>query len=63
MRTWLLEILSVLLIAASGYFFYKTLKLLTDRDYVGAILTMFIGFAVIRVGSDMAKLSLWNSRD
>jgi hypothetical protein len=63
MRPRLLEILSVILILGSFFCFYWCLRLLTNRDYVGAILVMFIGFAVIRVGSDMAKLSLWDGRD
>lgn len=63
MRARVLEFLAIVLIALSCYAFYLCLRHLTDRDYVGAILIMFIGFALIRVGSDMAKLSLWDGRE
>jgi hypothetical protein len=63
MRPRLLETLSLLLIGLSIFTFYTCLKHLTDRDYVGAILIMFIGFALLRVGSDFARLSLWDGKD
>jgi hypothetical protein len=63
MRARLLEILAVALLLAGGYFFYVCLRHLTDRDYVGSILIMFIGISLLRVGSDMAKLSLWDGRE
>jgi hypothetical protein len=63
MRSRLLEALSLGLIGLSIFTFYRCLKHLTDRDYVGAILIMFIGFALLRVGSDFARLSLWDGKD
>jgi hypothetical protein len=33
-------------------------RFLARRDYVSAILLMFIGFAVIRVGAELARLAL-----
>lgn len=63
MRSRLLELLAVALILGGGYFFYICLRHLTDRDYVGAILILSIGLALLRVGSDMAKLSMWDGRD
>jgi len=55
MRRVLLEVLALVLIAASLIFFVECILFLTRRDYVAAILLMFIGFAVIRAGSDMAR--------
>jgi hypothetical protein len=57
-RRRLFELLSALLLAASLLFFYRCLGALADRDYVAAILVMFIGFAVLRVGGDLARLAL-----
>ena len=58
MRRWFFEVLSVLLLGGSLVFFYRSLTSLEQHDYVAAILLMFIGFAVIRVGADLARLSL-----
>jgi len=58
MRKSFFEILSVVLIGGSIAFFYKCVTYLERRDYVAAILLAFVGFAVIRVGSEMARLAL-----
>ena len=58
MRRWFFEILAALLLCGSLVFFYDCIRSLAERDYVGAILLMFIGFAVIRVGADLARLAL-----
>jgi hypothetical protein len=63
MRAKVLEFMSLALIGLSIFAFYTCLRHLTDRDYVGAILIMFIGFALIRVGSDFARLSLWDGKE
>ena len=63
MRPTLLVFFSVLLLLGSLFFFYVCLRMLTERDYVSAILLMFIGFAILRVGSDFTKLSLWDGRE
>jgi hypothetical protein len=56
-RPWL-EILAALLLIGSLFFFYRSVTALEQHDYVAAILLMFIGFAVIRVGSDLCRLAL-----
>jgi hypothetical protein len=57
-RRWFFELVSALLLAGSLVFFYRCVVSLSEHDYVAAILLMFIGFAVIRVGCDLARLSL-----
>ncbi|HEY1556994.1 MAG TPA: hypothetical protein VGF94_19300 [Kofleriaceae bacterium] len=52
------EVLAVLLIAGSMFFFKETLDYLARRDYVAAVLVMVIGIAVIGVGKEMARLAL-----
>jgi hypothetical protein len=58
MRRWFFEVLSVALLGGSLVFFYRCITSLEQHDYVAAILLMFIGFAVIRVGADLARLAL-----
>jgi hypothetical protein len=57
-RTYFFEVLSLGLMASSLVFFYECIRFLGRRDYVAAIILMFIGFAVIRVGSELARMAL-----
>lgn len=50
--------LCVALLAAGLVFFYECVLFLARRDYVAGILAMFVGFAVMRGGSEMARLAL-----
>ena len=57
-RMFFFEVLAVLLILGSMFFFKETLDYLARRDYVAALLVMVIGVAVIGVGKEMARLAL-----
>ncbi len=57
-RRHFFEILALLLIGGSLFFFKETLDYLARRDYVAALLVMLIGVAVISVGKEMARLAL-----
>lgn len=57
-RRYFFEVLSFVLLLGSLVFFYECVRFLSRRDYVSAILLMFIGFAVIRVGAELARLAL-----
>ena len=48
----------VALLVARLFFFYECVLFLARRDYVAGILAMFVGFAVMRGGSEMARLAL-----
>ena len=50
--------MSILLIGGSLVFFNKCIGYLARRDYVAAIILMFIGLSVIAVGKEMARLAL-----
>ena len=50
--------LSVVLWLGGIAFFYQCVRFLAGRDYVAAILVMFVGFAVMRGGSELARLAL-----
>ena len=54
----LYEILSLMLIAGSLFFFFRCTLFLTDKDYLAATLTLFIGIAVVRVGVELARLAV-----
>ncbi len=56
------EALSLGLLLSSLAFFYQCVRFLMQRDYVAAILLMFIGFAIIRVGSELARFALYERR-
>ncbi len=55
---WFFEILSALLLLGSLLFFYECVSFLAKRDYVASVILMFVGFAVIRVGAELARLAL-----
>ena len=58
MRGAVYEVISVALIAVSIGFFYSCTRFLTDKDYLAATLTLFIGFTVVRVSVEMARLAV-----
>ena len=58
MRVYFFEILAVLLMGGSIVFFVECIGYLSKRDYVGAIILMFVGLSVISVGKEMARLAL-----
>ena len=58
MRRYFFEFLALALIGGSLFFFKETLSYLARRDYVGALVVMAIGVAVISVGKEMARLAL-----
>jgi hypothetical protein len=57
-RRYFFEILAVALMGGSLFFFKESLSYLVQRDYVGAVIVMMIGVAVISVGKEMARLAL-----
>jgi hypothetical protein len=52
------EILSLGMVAGSLFFFYTSTRFLTDKDYLAATLTLFIGFTVVKVGVEFARLAV-----
>ena len=58
MKRFFFEMLTVVLIGGSLVFFVECIHYLTRRDYVSAIILMFIGLSVISVGREMARLAL-----
>ena len=58
MRRYFFEILTVLLLGGSIVFFRECVDYLSRRDYMAAVILLFIGLAVISVGKEMARLAL-----
>ena len=58
MRRYFFEILAVMLFIGSMGFFIECIDYLSNREYVAAIILMFIGLSVITVGKEMARLAL-----
>jgi hypothetical protein len=57
-RGTLYEIVSVGLMIASLFFFWVCTTFLGEKNYLGGTLTLFIGFTIVRVGVEMARLAV-----
>ena len=58
MRRYFFEILALVLMGGSIVFFRECVSYLGRRDYIAALILMFIGIAIITVGKEMARLAL-----
>ena len=58
MRKMVLEILGILMVLASVVFFYFSVQFLSERDYIAAILQIFVGFAMVRSGLELTRMAL-----
>lgn len=52
------ELVGMLMVLASIVFFFYSVQFLSDRDYIGGILQIFVGFALIRAGLELTKIGL-----
>ena len=59
MRAIMYEITGLLLMVLSLYFFYRSVDFLTRNDYIGAVISMLIGFIMIRGGVDLARAAMF----
>jgi hypothetical protein len=58
MRRYFFELLAAILLLSSLGFFYACIGSLARHDYIAAALLSGIGFVVIHVGAEMARLAL-----
>lgn len=58
MRRYFFEALALVLIGGSLLFFRECIGYLARRDYIAAVILMFVGLSVISVGKEMARLAL-----
>ena len=61
MRRTVPQALGSILVVGSLCVFYETVVSLERRDYVAAILLMFMGFAVIRAGVELLRFAFADS--
>jgi hypothetical protein len=57
-RRWFFEVLALLLILGSLVFFWECVSYLAKRDYIAALVLTGIGFSVLTVGKELARLAL-----
>jgi hypothetical protein len=58
MRKYFFEILAATLTLGSLVFFVKCVSYIGDHEYLGAMLVLGAGVAVLQVGAELAKLAL-----
>ena len=63
MRKMVFEILGIVMVLASVVFFYYSVQFLSERDYIAAILQIFVGFAMVRSGIELTRMALLSDRD
>ena len=52
------EVAGIVLVLTSIAFFWASVRFLTERDYIAAILEIFVGFALVRAGLELTKIAL-----
>ncbi|HIA00424.1 MAG TPA: hypothetical protein EYN06_04770 [Myxococcales bacterium] len=63
MRKMVFEILGIVMVLASVVFFFYSVQFLSERDYIAAILQIFVGFAMVRSGIELTRMALLSDRD
>jgi hypothetical protein len=57
-RRVLYEVVGIVLVLVSIAFFWTSVSFLSERDYIAAILEIFVGFALVRAGLELTKIAL-----
>lgn len=57
MRSLHLDILGAILLLSSLWFFHSAVLSLSGKDYIAALIEIFVGLAVIRGGIELEKLA------
>lgn len=58
MRSLFLLLLATLMLVGSLWFFHRSGELLASRDYLAGLIHIFVGFATVRAGVELARLSV-----
>ena len=61
-KSYLYDIMSLLLMIGSLYFFYQSTQFLVVKDYIAAGMTLVIGVSIIRIGTQLSKFALFARR-
>ena len=63
MRATLYEGFSLTMLFGSLFFLYRAVEFLAQKDYVAGVVTVGIGFIVIRVGVELGRLAFVARRE
>ncbi len=63
MRQLVYEIVGILLVICSVFFFIISANFLAKAAYIASILNVFVGFALIRAGLELTKIGLLAAQD
>lgn len=63
MRARFYDLSSLLMMGVSIYFFFKSVSFLTDNNYVSGVMTMLIGFMIIRASVDLSRVAIASARE
>ncbi len=62
-REVLYNVLGLGFMLGSGYFFYRCVEFLAQKDYVAGLIALAAGFVVIRAGTEISKLGIYSGRE
>lgn len=62
-RSTIYEIGSLAFLLGSIFFLYRCVEFLAQKDYVAGVVTLGIGFLVVRVGVELSRLSFHARRE
>jgi hypothetical protein len=63
MRATVYEVLGLLFLLGSVFFFWRTVEFLAQKDYVAGVIALVVGFLVSRAGVEVSKIALVIRRD
>lgn len=63
MRGVVYNVIGLGFMIASGYFFYRCVEFLAQKDYVAGLVALIAGFVVIRAGTEISKLGIYLGRE
>lgn len=62
-RGMIYDVVGLGFMLSSGYFFYRCVAFLAEKDYVASLITLAVGFLVVRIGVEISKLGILIGRE
>ncbi|MBA2663857.1 MAG: hypothetical protein H0U74_16330 [Bradymonadaceae bacterium] len=62
-RGMIYDIVGLGFMISSGYFFYRCVDFLSQKDYVAGLIALMVGFVVVRIGVEVSKLGIFIGRE
>jgi len=63
MRAKFYDLSSLMMMGVAIYFFFRSVSFLTDNNYVSGVMTMLIGFMIIRASVDLSRVAIASERE